>query len=96
MQRIVDAILVGKTRGYSCEEVVNSENMFSQYAIKKNEASFICYIFKIPVAKMILLEDVEVCQSIFNFESLDAAISCVEANGGNFEKFGVFGGVKPI
>lgn len=96
MQGTIDAICAGKTRGYSCEEIANDKKIFSEYAIKKNGAIFICYVFKIPVTEMDALEDIENYQSILEFESLDSAIDFIKASGGDFERFGAFKGVKPV
>lgn len=95
-EKNIENINSGKTRGYSVEKIINDINYFLEYAIKKSEGEYICYFFSIPCDQMDVIEDSESDEKIERFESLEEALKFIQKNGGEFDRFSAFKGVKPI
>ena len=96
VQKIIEAINSRKTWGYSCEECDGNVVFFLQFAMKREGSKFICYFFKIPVSEMDVVEDIHDYEKLSEFNSFDDALDFIRSNGGCFENFSAFKGLKPI
>lgn len=95
MNKLLEALNIGKRRGYQECRKINGEESLFQYAIKKQNGMYCTYFFMVESSRMQFIEDDE-NEEIKEFISLDAALRYLVGKGAEIEKFTVIKGILPF
>ena len=95
MNKLIEALNAGKRRGYEERRTICGEELFFQYAIKKQDDVYCTYFFSVEVSRMDLIEDDE-NEEVKIFISLDAALEYLAVKGAIIEKFSVISSTLPF
>lgn len=95
MKTLLEALEIGKRRGYDVTRQVDSVIYLFQYALKKEKGVYKTYFFKVEASKIDVFEDYA-DEEIKSFDMLDSALDYLVSKGGEIDKLANIKGTLPF
>ena len=86
----------GKARGYRETKIIENVEFFREFAIKKENNKYCCYVFSIESKNIDSVDDYCDFEIVYLADNFKDAIFFIEKKGGVIDNFAPFKGGSPI